>query len=85
MFALTGEKDIEQLRHFYFKLHDSLFANPPADRGKELQRIISEELGDSSMTGDSVYMHKVKQPRYVMYGGHQLISIKFLCREVDLS
>jgi hypothetical protein len=41
-----------------------VFANPQADRGQELRTIISEELGDSSMTGESVYMHKVKEPRY---------------------
>ena len=63
-FSLVGQKSIPELRHFYFKLHDRVFAHPQVDRGKELQAIISEELGDSSMTGDCVYMHQTKEPKY---------------------
>ena len=77
---LTGQKSIAELRHFYFKLYDRVFANPQADRGQELQAIISEELGDVSMPGESVYMHKVKEPRYSKCNNSIMIMISLFCR-----
>lgn len=74
LFCSTGQKNIAELRHFYFRLHDRVFsANPQVDRGKELQAMISEVLGDPSTPGENVYMDKVKEPRY---GGPQYIPYR---------
>ena len=61
---ITGQKSVADLRRFYFRLYDRVFANPQAtDKGKELETIIGEELGDTATMGDCVYMHEVKEPR----------------------
>ena len=63
---LSGQKSITELQRFYFKLYDRVFANAQAeDKGKELEAVINEELGDPSMPGNCVYMDSVKEPRYV--------------------
>ena len=66
MFLIAGQKSIADLRRFYFRLYDRVFANPQAmDKGKELETIINEELGDARTAGNCVYMHEVKEPRYI--------------------
>ena len=63
---ISGQKSISELQRFYFNLYDRVFANHQAtDKGKELEAVIIEELGDPATTGDCIYMDHVKEPKCV--------------------